>query len=102
MNREQILALAREIENHAGWSALYLMGEDLAVAFASRIESLVREEAEQDAKRYRALRDGGAICAPTVNPVERVAVGIPHYQVSDEDKLKLDAYLDAAIRKSEG
>jgi hypothetical protein len=44
MNRDEILAIAREVENHAGWSALYLMGEDLAVAFASRIESLVREE----------------------------------------------------------
>jgi hypothetical protein len=102
MNRDEILAIAREVENHAGWSALYLMGDDLAVAFASRIESLVREEAEKDAKRYRVLRDGGAICAPTVNPIERVAVGIPHYQVSDKDKLKLDAYLDDVIRKSEG
>jgi hypothetical protein len=47
MNRDQILEIAREVENHAGWSALYLMGDDLAVAFASRIESLVREECAQ-------------------------------------------------------
>jgi predicted translin family RNA/ssDNA-binding protein len=58
MNRDEILALAREIENHAGWSALYLMGEDLAVAFASRIESLVREEAAKECEKVGARMEG--------------------------------------------
>jgi hypothetical protein len=65
MNREQILAAAKECGLQP---EMRFYAEDI-VAFASRIESLVREEAEKDAKRYRVLRDGGAICAPTINPI---------------------------------
>jgi hypothetical protein len=72
MNRDEILALAREIENHAGWSALYLMGEDLAVAFASRIESLVREECAQVCESFC---DGNSMTANELADIIRKSEG---------------------------
>jgi sugar phosphate isomerase/epimerase len=80
MNRDEILAIAREIGYSDGYDGIELPSEESIIAFASRIEAATREE-----------------CAIACEQLHRDL--LEHHSVIEA---KVATQCAAAIRKSEG